>query len=454
MPGQIPYGLGLSSTTTTSSAPSSSRGMLAAHPDMGLSPYAHPGYGNVVPLSNGYGYGQHGSFSPYSPVNSTYHGSYAPSPNPSRALSTSGLMPPDASTLRHSRTPYSQQQDRMPIVKSDGSGYSAPPTSYPAIEPTTSAPAAAPAILAPPPPPPPPHPHTLPAATAAPPAPTAAPIASVPLPPPPPPPPPQPHTPSQAGIEAQAPVVSSSPPVGLAPEPTFSTDVDALVRQIQAKSTTTPGPASSPIIDGPHSAPSSVYGGHMGDMSGVLRTDQMQATSPKGKKRYECDIAGCGKGFSQKTHLDIHMRAHTGHKPFVSQPVFVVGWRLEDGVEEWPLICWGYVGVSRTGVWSTVFAIGQPQSKAGLLPLLEKVHCFLFLTSCKQTHERRHTGERPYHCEICGKRFAQRGNVRAHKIVHEQQKPYICKLEDCRKQFTQLGNLKVGCCYMFIPHGL
>jgi hypothetical protein len=34
-------------------------------------------------------------------------------------------------------------------------------------------------------------------------------------------------------------------------------------------------------------------------------------------------------------------------------------------------------------------------------------------------------------------------NVRAHKIVHEQAKPFLCKLEGCGKLFTQLGNLKV-----------
>jgi len=100
----------------------------------------------------------------------------------------------------------------------------------------------------------------------------------------------------------------------------------------------------------------------------------------------------CNKSFYQKTHLEIHTRAHTGIKPFVCREP----------------------------------TCGQRFSQLGNL----------------KTHERRHTGERPYKCDICNKTFAQRGNVRAHKIVHTSQKPFTCKLDSCNKQFTQLGNLK------------
>ena len=46
--------------------------------------------------------------------------------------------------------------------------------------------------------------------------------------------------------------------------------------------------------------------------------DTLRPGEARTKKTYKCDIASCAKHFFQKTHLEIHMRAHTGYKPFVS----------------------------------------------------------------------------------------------------------------------------------------
>ncbi|KAF2114948.1 zinc finger protein-like protein OZF [Lophiotrema nucula] len=149
----------------------------------------------------------------------------------------------------------------------------------------------------------------------------------------------------------------------------FATDVDTLMKAIQAKQSSDPVRPPQPP-----------------------KLEEEPKTSQKPKKRYQCSMPDCHKSFYQKTHLEIHTRAHTGVKPFVCKEP----------------------------------SCGQRFSQLGNL----------------KTHERRHTGERPYNCDICGKTFAQRGNVRAHKIVHQQIKPFTCKLDDCGKQFTQLGNLK------------
>lgn len=35
-------------------------------------------------------------------------------------------------------------------------------------------------------------------------------------------------------------------------------------------------------------------------------------------------------------------------------------------------------------------------------------------------HNRHHTGARPYECNVCHKRFTQRGNLRQHKMIHKR----------------------------------
>ena len=151
-------------------------------------------------------------------------------------------------------------------------------------------------------------------------------------------------------------------------------EVDALMKTIQSK------PSSYDAYNG------------LGEDWDRKSEDDKYADDAQREKQYQCDLGSCTKAFTQKTHLEIHKRAHSGSKPYLC---------LHEGC-------------------------GQRFSQIGNL----------------KTHQRRHSGERPFACATCGRKFAQSGNMRAHQVVHKGVKPYVCKLDDCDKRFTQLGNMK------------
>ncbi|KAF7591964.1 hypothetical protein BBP40_000811 [Aspergillus hancockii] len=196
--------------------------------------------------------------------------------------------------------------------------------------------------------------------------------------------------PSTNGLATQ----SKSPKAN---EVEFTTEVDILMKAIQSRATAqTPNVHSLPplqqLTHGGNNGYPQVYSIHSSENTRcTMMVEEPQSRSGK-KRKYVCTLPNCGKSFAQKTHLDIHTRAHTGDKPFICKEP----------------------------------SCGQRFSQLGNL----------------KTHQRRHTGEKPFSCDICQKKFAQRGNVRAHKITHQHAKPFTCLLDDCGKQFTQLGNLK------------
>uniref|UniRef100_A0A3B3ZRL0 C2H2-type domain-containing protein n=1 Tax=Periophthalmus magnuspinnatus TaxID=409849 RepID=A0A3B3ZRL0_9GOBI len=101
------------------------------------------------------------------------------------------------------------------------------------------------------------------------------------------------------------------------------------------------------------------------------------------KKPHACPI--CGKSYSWKSHLEIHLRVHTGEKPF---------------------------GCSVCGKRFT-----------------KKMYLVI--------HLRRHTGEKPFSCS-CGKAFTSRSHLEMH--LHTGERPFSCPV--CQKSFRQKNHVQ------------
>ncbi|XP_061793917.1 zinc finger protein ZXDC [Nerophis lumbriciformis] len=110
---------------------------------------------------------------------------------------------------------------------------------------------------------------------------------------------------------------------------------------------------------------------------------------------FTCTYPGCGKMYDKACRLKIHLRSHTGERPFVC---------------DWEGCGWTFTSMSK---------------------LLR--------------HKRKHDDDRRFICseEGCGKSFTRAEHLKGHIITHLGTKPFQCHAEGCSARFSARSSLYI-----------
>lgn len=125
--------------------------------------------------------------------------------------------------------------------------------------------------------------------------------------------------------------------------------------------------------------------------SGNLIGQQQTVKSEEQRKPFVCLYPGCTKRYLKLSHLQMHIRKHTGEKPYVCD---------HEGC-------------------------GKRFSRSDQL----------------RRHSRKHTGVRPFQCEVCERKFSRSDHLKTHMRTHTGEKPHICTWPNCPKRFARSDEL-------------